>query len=210
MYVWLAKVGGPSIKLFASNVHTMDELRFTGNALKGSRPILSFDPGFDTAPELQLVKELLQQIFSTPLMHPKSKPFIDHMLAFYWLDGRVWLRHFQIAAEHAPELGRKAEEAALVEIGPRAVFQPVKILAGAFEGATLWENPKFVAPSQIRAMMRRSKSGKYIERVMAADERRDRRESYRPEKDKLDDLFLEEGEEGSGEEDSQASDSFED
>ena len=28
---------------FPSLVHTMDELKLTGNSLKGSRPILSFD-----------------------------------------------------------------------------------------------------------------------------------------------------------------------
>jgi len=29
-------------------VHTMEELHFTGNALKGSRPLLSFDATFVT------------------------------------------------------------------------------------------------------------------------------------------------------------------
>ena len=33
---------GPSCKFLVQNVHTMEELRLTGNCLKGSRPILVF------------------------------------------------------------------------------------------------------------------------------------------------------------------------
>lgn len=32
------------------NVHTMDELKLTGNCMLGSRPLLSFDSRFDQAP----------------------------------------------------------------------------------------------------------------------------------------------------------------
>ena len=39
-------------------VHTMDELRMTGNCLRGSRPILSFDSNFDTQPHLKVMKEM--------------------------------------------------------------------------------------------------------------------------------------------------------
>jgi hypothetical protein len=44
------------------NVHTMDELKLTGNHLKGSRPVLSFDAAFDTEPHLQLIKEMFTQV----------------------------------------------------------------------------------------------------------------------------------------------------
>lgn len=47
---------------FSCLVHTMMELKFTGNCLKGSRPLLSFDPAFDTTPELQLMKEMFTQV----------------------------------------------------------------------------------------------------------------------------------------------------
>lgn len=43
-------------------VHTMDELKFTGNSLKGSRPFLSFDAQFDSAPHYRLMKETLKQV----------------------------------------------------------------------------------------------------------------------------------------------------
>lgn len=40
----------------------MDELKFTGNTLKGSRPILSFDRHFDEEPHLKLLKDIFSQV----------------------------------------------------------------------------------------------------------------------------------------------------
>ena len=66
LYLWASKTpSGPSIKFHVVNVHTMDELRLTGNALKGSRPILSFDKAFDDeegTPHLRLMREVLAQV----------------------------------------------------------------------------------------------------------------------------------------------------
>lgn len=36
------------------------------------------------------------QIFSTPCFHPKSKPFVDHILSFSIEDNRIWFRNFQV------------------------------------------------------------------------------------------------------------------
>src|SRR5215831_2749527 len=48
LYLWAAKTpNGPSVKMHVQNVHTMDELKLTGNCLKGSRGLVSFDSGFD-------------------------------------------------------------------------------------------------------------------------------------------------------------------
>ena len=85
----------------------MEELKFTGNCLKGSRAILSFDPSFESAPHWQLLRELFTHIFGTPYHHPKSQPFIDHVFTFTILDGRIWFRNFQIMEE----------DGSLVEIG---------------------------------------------------------------------------------------------
>jgi ribosome biogenesis protein BRX1 len=74
----------------------MDELRMTGNALKGSRHILSFDAAFDESPHLQLTKELLTQIFAVPKTSRKVKPFIDHVLSFGIADNRIWVRNYQV------------------------------------------------------------------------------------------------------------------
>jgi hypothetical protein len=48
----------------------MDELKLTGNHLKGSRPVLSFSSEFDQLPHLQVTKELLIQVgpISDPLI----------------------------------------------------------------------------------------------------------------------------------------------
>ena len=78
------------------NVHTMSELKMTGNCLKASRPVLSFDASFDAHPHYALMKELLVQTFGTPRNHPKSQPFIDHIMAFHIADNRIWFRNFQV------------------------------------------------------------------------------------------------------------------
>ena len=91
-YMWLGRLGeksGPSAKFHISNVHTMDELRLTGNCMKGSRPVLSFDEAFQREPHLKLLKELFVDIFGTPRGHPKSKPFVDRVMAFYFADNKV-------------------------------------------------------------------------------------------------------------------------
>lgn len=85
----------------------MEELKFTGNCLKGSRALLSFDPTFETAPHYQMMKEMFMQIFGTPYHYPKSQPFIDHVFTFSILDNRVWFRNYQIMEE----------DGSLVEIG---------------------------------------------------------------------------------------------
>ena len=80
---------GPSVKFHLTNIHTMDELKLTGNCMKHSRPILSFDTNFNTLPQLQLLKTMFIDIFGIPRGHPKSKPFVDRVMAFYYGDDRV-------------------------------------------------------------------------------------------------------------------------
>ena len=36
------------------------------------------------------------QAFGTPRNHPKSKPFIDRIMGFYYLDDRIWIRNYQV------------------------------------------------------------------------------------------------------------------
>lgn len=67
-----------------------------GNCLKYSRAVVSFDKSFDDEPHLQIYKEILTDSFGVPKNHPKSKPFIDHMFCFYWVDNRIWFRHYQV------------------------------------------------------------------------------------------------------------------
>uniref|UniRef100_A0A9L0IDV9 Ribosome biogenesis protein BRX1 homolog n=1 Tax=Equus asinus TaxID=9793 RepID=A0A9L0IDV9_EQUAS len=63
LYMWLSNSPhGPSAKFLVQNIHTLAELKMTGNCLRGSRPLLSFDPAFDELPHYALLKELLIQI----------------------------------------------------------------------------------------------------------------------------------------------------
>jgi hypothetical protein len=67
LYLWAAKTpNGPSIKLHVQNVHTMDELKMTGNCLKGSRGILSFDAAFEETEWGRLTKELFTHVSNVP------------------------------------------------------------------------------------------------------------------------------------------------
>ena len=49
-----------------SAVHTMDELKLTGNSLRGARPLLHFDPAFESAAHWRLIKELFFQVQTEP------------------------------------------------------------------------------------------------------------------------------------------------
>ena len=79
----------------------MEELNFTGNCLKGSRAILSFDAAFEKQAHLRVVKELLTQVFGTPEGSRKVKPFVDHVMGFTLADGKVWVRCYQIGETEA-------------------------------------------------------------------------------------------------------------
>ena len=157
LYCWMSNVGrGPSVKFLVENIHTMEELKMTGNCLKGSRPLLSFDPRFEQTAHHSLLKEMLLQIFSTPNNHPKSQPFFDHVITFTLLDHRIWFRNYQIVDE----------DAALAEVGPRFVLNPIKIFDGSFSGSILWTNEHYVSPNDRRRLLKEKAKDKYRERVL--------------------------------------------
>lgn len=173
LYLWLTKTpNGPSIKFFVQNMSTLEELNFTGNCLKGSRPVLSFDKKFDevgatvgpkgeTDISLQLIKEMFIHTFGVPPTSRKTKPFIDHVMTFSVVDGKIWIRNYQIneevRASEAQEIAAgndEENEMTLVEIGPRCVLTPVVILEGAFCGPKIYENKQFVSPNVVRAQQK--------------------------------------------------------
>jgi len=173
-------------------VHTMEELHFTGNCLKGSRPLLSFDANFDSAPHLKVLKELFLHIFGVPKGARKSKPFVDHIMGFTLADGKIWIRNYQINESEPSKLPKKDEdvemedgssekkkekkekknraggketEINLVEIGPRFVLTPIVIQEGSFGGPIIYENKEFVSPNQVRSDLRLKKAGRYNARA---------------------------------------------
>jgi len=205
LYLWMSKPpNGPTVKMHLQNLHTMEELHFTGNCLKGSRPILSFDATFDSAPHLQVMKELFTHVFGVPQGARKSKPFVDHVMSFTVADGKVWIRCYQINETEAgkanaiPEANGKmgdeeekkevedktrprknAEKVetklSLIEIGPRFVLTPIVIQEGSFGGPIIYENKEFVSPNQIRRDLRLAKASTFGRRSEAGVERTVRR-----------------------------------
>jgi ribosome biogenesis protein BRX1 len=197
LYLWASKTPhGPSAKFLVSNIHTMDELRLTGNTMLGSRPILSFDSVFDTQPHFMLLKPMFIDIFGTPRGHPKSKPFIDRVMSFYVADGKIWVRNYQILdaangdkkAQAAAEL-TGAEATQLIEVGPRFVLNPIRIFAGSFGGPTLYLNPKYISPNTIRQANKANKGNKYQARKDAVSFRKEKEEVFKPQLDELADTF---------------------
>lgn len=191
LYIWLSKPpNGPTLKMHCQNIHTMEELNFTGNCLKGSRPILSFDAAFEKQAHTRVIKELLTHTFGVPQTSRKIKPFVDHVMGFTIADNKVWIRCYQISEtessktkpgeqpdENAPtatvaKSGKGETNVSLVEIGPRFVLTPIVILEGSFGGPVIYENREFVSPNQIRSDLRRAKAGRYNKRAESMVERK--------------------------------------
>ena len=176
-------------------VHTMSELHFPGNCLKGSRPILSFDSTFTSAPHLLIIKELLTHTFGVPQGARKTKPFVDHVMGFTIADGKIWIRCFQISetAVSKTDAGKENEvedsktitkninkkpgdtKISLVEIGPRFVLTPIVILESSFGGPVIYENKEFISPNQIRSELRMGKAGRYNRRSEQGAESRSKK-----------------------------------
>lgn len=181
LYMWCSNVPeGPSAKFLIENINTLGELKMSGNCLRGSRPLLSFDETFDDVPYLSLLKELFIQTFGVPNHHPKSQPFYDHVFTFTFVDKRIWFRNFQILSE----------DGGLAEVGPRFVMNPVKIFEGSFGGEPLWENPDYVSPSKYRQQLKKKAKDRYVNRI----EQKVNYEATRPETsykfNELDDVFM--------------------
>ncbi|KAG6487124.1 ribosome biogenesis protein BRX1 homolog 1-like [Zingiber officinale] len=196
LYLWMVKSpGGPSVKFLVNAVHTMEELKLTGNHLKGSRPILTFSSNFDNEPRWKLVKEIIMQIFGTPKDHRKAKPFHDHVYVFSIVDDHIWFRNYQILVPHneTDKVDRGGlDKMSLVEVGPRFCLNTIKIFGGTFGGPTLYENPYYVSPNQIRAMAKRKKAGKYTKKLKAKMRRKLHEEANPLEPDEFADLWKEE------------------
>ncbi|KAG0318393.1 Ribosome biogenesis protein brx1 [Dissophora globulifera] len=184
LYMWISKTpNGPSMKFHIQNIHTMEELKMTGNCLKGSRHILSFDKNFESSPHWQLMKELFTQVFGIPKTSRRIKPFIDHVISFSIVDNRVWFRNYQITEK--PLEHRSATDTTdltLVEIGPRFVMNPIRTFDGSFGGQTAFENPEFVSPNVARSNIKNAKAGRYKSRMDAIAQKDERlKEAEMPE-----------------------------
>lgn len=157
----------------------MGELGFGGNCLRGGRGIVIFDKSFEDNFEKggeykPLVREMLAGVFCVPAKGVRGmKPFIDRVIGIFGLDGKIWIRVYEIreAEKKQAEVGRDASDLSLVEIGPRFVLTPIVILEGSFSGPVLFENKEFVSSNQLRSEARIRRAGKYARRRGEAEER---------------------------------------
>ncbi|CAG9573234.1 putative ribosome biogenesis protein [Leishmania major strain Friedlin] len=181
-YLWIGQApSGPSIKMQINNVHTADEIRMAGNCLKYSRPLLHFDRDFELHPHLRVAKSLLHMAFNTPRYHPKSKPFVDRIMSFLWLDNHIWVRNYQIVPTSPPSL---------MEIGPRFTVEPVAIFNGCCKGSVLWKSATARPPTE----QRRDRKLRRLEKQQANEVIKEKSERHKalhpaPSADPLDLVF---------------------
>lgn len=190
-YIYFAGMpAGPTIKFQVYNVHTLGELKLSGNCLKGSRPLLHFDTAFadESQPQLQVMKNMFQRVFGVPRNHPKSKPFHDHIMGFYWIDNKVWVRHYQISPI-SPDYLDNPDYQTLTEIGPRYVLEPILILNGSFSGNVIYKNTDFKSPAALMRSMRKTGGEAARQNVIQQEETRGRKEKAELEQDHLDTMF---------------------
>ena len=183
LYLWLANApNGPTIKFSVSNVHTMAELAFGGNSLKGGRGVVVFDKSFDEhmegSEQKTLIREMLKGVFCVPSKGIRGmKPFVDRIIGVYGLDDKIWLRVYEIREtdkdkEKAADLPKgSSTDITLIEIGPRLVLTPIVMLEGSFGGPVIYENKQFVSGNQLRSEARLKKASKYAKKRDAVDER---------------------------------------
>jgi ribosome biogenesis protein BRX1 len=191
LYLWLSRPpNGPTIKFHLNNLHTMGELGagFAGNCLKGGRGLVVFDRSFDEqGPDMgvpgseyrALVREMLRGVFCVPKRGVRGmKPFVDRIIGIFGVDGKIWIRVYEIRESEAADKKKDGEETAksapkgkdgqpevsLVEIGPRFVLTPIVILEGSFGGPVIYENKEYVSPNQVRSEIRQDQAGRYSHR----------------------------------------------
>lgn len=151
---------------------------------------MSFDATFEKQAHLRVIKELFTQIFGVPKSSRKVKPFVDHVMGFTVVDGKIWIRVYQIneseTSKKKPADGEEMDVDAtpkkkggksefdvnLVEIGPRFVMTPIVIQESSFGGPIIYENKEFISPNQIRSDLRKSKAGRFNTRTEAIRDRR--------------------------------------
>jgi ribosome biogenesis protein BRX1 len=95
---------------------------------------------------------MLIQVFNTPKNHPKSKPFIDHVISFNYVNGSIVFRVYQIVNQHETLFTEKddVEKLVLIEIGPRMTLQPIKMFGESLGGEALWQNARYITPNKAR------------------------------------------------------------
>lgn len=136
-YLWFGiPPGGPTICFYLENFHRIAELHFKGKCSKTTRPLIFFDPAFNSAIPLKIAKEILKKTFSVPYSGTQSH--VDTVYSFLYKDEHIWFVRYQVLMDQDPPR--------FIEAGPRFCLHPVLILSGSFCGKELYRNPNFVPP----------------------------------------------------------------
>lgn len=190
LYMHVSRVPfGPSFKFQVLNIHTSSEVKLSGNCLMNSRPLLTFDKPFETEPHLKLLKEMFTQAFGTPRNHPKSKPFHDHVMSFFYHDGKIWFRHYQVAPL-TEEDANDPERQILTEIGPRFVLDPIHVLDGSFTGQKLYGNENYASPVAKKRELKKTQQAQMLKGMKDKERKKQIKADMRMEEDPTDDIFF--------------------
>lgn len=180
LYLWISKThNGPTLKFYLQNLHTLDELNFIGNCLKGSRPILSFDESFFSTDHYKIVREMITQTFGVPPSARGSKPFIDRVMSFSIVDNKIWVRSYEIkmTKDSKQAESKNDDDLSLVEIGPRFVMTLILILEGSFSGLKIYENKLYVSPNCVRAKLKANAAEKTKKNIIKKMEKKLKKQS---------------------------------
>jgi ribosome biogenesis protein BRX1 len=124
--------------------------------------------------------------------------FVSRLPSYSSGELQIWVRNYQILEQQATNaleahtLKKKSgqeESTSLVEIGPRFVLNPIRIFRGSFGGQTLFQNPDFVSPNEIRAEEKKRQGRSYTDRKDSQKKRKIRQEELVLPEDPLDSVF---------------------
>ena len=158
----------------------MAELGFGGNCLKGGRGVVVFDKSFEDSLEgnehKTLIREMLKGVFCVPSKGVRGmKPFVDRIIGIYGLDGKIWIRIYEIRETEKTEQQDLPKgnmtDITLIEVGPRMVLTPIVILEGSFGGPVIFENKEYISSNQLRSEAISRKASKYASRRGGVEER---------------------------------------
>ena len=93
---------------------------FFGNFDRNSRSLVLFDTIFKERPDLKIFKKLILSFFKSKLTEPNLLPSFDHIISFFYIRSKIFLRIYQICNNKKNQTNKEIKnQFCLVEIGPR-------------------------------------------------------------------------------------------
>lgn len=102
---------------------------FFGNFNRNSRPLVLFDAIFKERPDLNIFRKLILSFFKSKLTEPNLLPSFDHIISFFYIKSKIFLRIYQICNNIKNQTNKEIKnQFCLVEIGPRFSAKINKII----------------------------------------------------------------------------------